>query len=204
MDTKKPFNPKSRFDPNRHMYIAPDCSLVYTREEKVGAKWTQVIVDRIPFTPEAAEYIIQADEDMHREELDDRYAEENADYGFQNKQAKQTKAGMSDSEDDFDADALESIQDPNADIFDRLFPEEETINPLIAQVDAFLEKATEKQRDLFYRHFGMMQQLEEIRAEDAAASGKAVSQQAVSDRKKKLIAACAKALGAEPPARKRK
>ena len=50
----------------------------------------------------------------------------------------------------------------------------------------------------------MMQQLEEIRAEDAAVSGKAVSQQAVSDRKKKLIAACAKALGAEPPARKRK
>lgn len=204
MKTTKPFTPKSRFNPNRHMYIAPDCSLVYTREEKNGAKWTTVVVDRIPFTPETAEYIIQADEDMHREELDERYAEENADFGFQNRKARQANAGTSDSEDEFDADPLETIPDPNADVFASLFPEEGAVNPVIAQVDAFLEKATDKQRDLFYRHFGMMQQLEEIRVKDAAASGKAVSQQAVSDRKKKLIAACAKALGVEPPARKRK
>ena len=59
------------------------------------------------------------------------------------------------------------------------------------------EDLTENQQDLFFRHFGMSEYLEDIRAKEIAKTGRTVSHQALTNRKNKIIDKGAKCLGVE-------
>ena len=78
--------------------------------------------------------------------------------------------------------------------------EEPSENPVIAKVRNVVEtQFTPEQQDLFYKHFGQGKQLEEIRKEEVAATGKEKSPQSVLNRKKKMLAKVAKQVfGTEP------
>ena len=79
-------------------------------------------------------------------------------------------------------------------------PDEQPENPDLAKVRKSVdEDLTDDQRDLYYDHFGIGKQLEEIRQEEVAESGKDKSLQSVLNRKNKIIAKVAhRAFGAEP------
>ena len=203
MDTKNTalFKKKSHFDPKRLVGITDDCSLVYLEEYKQGNRWLHRVKDRIPFTTETAQFIIEIDEELRREELQQEYDAKHADYDVLNKQSKQTR---DEGDNEFDTEPVECIPDPRPSSIDRLFMDEEQMDPMEAKIRAAVETCSEKQQDIFYGHFGELKQLEKMRVEEETATGKVVSQQAFFDRKKKLIQSVARHLGVEPPKRIKK
>ena len=162
-----------------------DGNYVYTTWEKRGKKWVEVPVCTIPLgeNGENAEWIIMLDHDDHEVDLQNRYQDENADYGFSNRVANQ-KAG--DDDDMSDTDAWAMIADPKADIFDTLFPEEEEVNQKLQQLEEFMKLLTEDQRNLIYEYFGARKTLKQICDEENEANGTDKSPQSVGNRKKIL------------------
>ena len=66
------------------------------------------------------------------------------------------------------------------------------------------EDLTKEQQDLYFQHFGMGKQLEEIRQEEIAVTGRDKSLQSVGNRKNKIIKKVAKRVfGVEPIKRKK-
>lgn len=176
----------SNYDDKRGSYMDADGNYVYTTWEKRGSKWIEVPVCTIPLGDdgENAEWIIMLDRDDHDVDLQNRYQDENADYGFINQMVNQ-KAGCDSDMDDTDAWA--AIEDPAANIFSQLFSEEEEMNPLVAELMEHMKKLTEDQINLIYEHFGAMKQLKQICDEENAANGTNKSPQSVGNRKKKII-----------------
>lgn len=129
------------------------------------------------------ELLIFLDEDDHDTDLQERYNDDNADYSFQNKQLAYCK----NKEDENVTDPINEIEDKHADPFDLMFPEEEVLNEQLLHVIFAMDKLTEAQRNLIYEHFGARKTLEEIRQAEITSTGKAVSQQAFSNRLKKII-----------------
>ena len=151
----------SEYDDNRGSYMDADGNYVYTTWEKRGKKWVEVPVCTIPLgeNGENAEWIIMLDHDDHEVDLQNRYQDENADYGFSNRVANQ----KADDDDDMsDTDAWAMIADPKADIFDTLFPEEEEVNQKLQQLEEFMKLLTEDQRNLIYEYFGARKTLKQI------------------------------------------
>ena len=124
------------------------------------------------------------DRDDHDVDLQDRYQEENADYGFRN-QVDNAKAG--DDDDMEDTDAWAKLADPDADIEKILFSKEEPEDPQVVKLLQLMEQLTESQVNLIYDHFGARKQLKEICDEENAANGTSKSSQSVGNRKKKII-----------------
>lgn len=176
----------SNYDENRGSYMDADGNYVYTTWEKRGKKWVEVPVCTIPLGDncENAEWVIMLDRDDHDVDLQNRYQDENSDYGFIN-QTVNKKAGN--DEDMSDTDAWAAIADPKADIFSQLFPEEEEVDPLVVELMEHMKKLTEDQINLIYEHFGAMKQLKQICDEENAANGTNKSPQSVGNRKKKII-----------------
>lgn len=176
----------SEYDDNRGSHMDADGNYVYTTWEKRGKKWVEVPVCTIPLgeNGENAEWIIMLDHDDHEVDLQNRYQDENADYGFSNRVANQ-KAG--DDDDMSDTDAWAMIADPKADIFDTLFPEEEEVNQKLQQLKEFMKLLTEDQRNLIYEHFGARKTLKQICDEENAANGTDKSPHSVGNRKKKIL-----------------
>lgn len=174
----------SEYDENRGSYMDADGNYVYTTWEKRGKKWVEVPVCTIPLgeNGENAEWIIMLDHDDHEVDLQNRYQDVNADYEFMNRIVNQ-KAG----DDMSDTDAWAMIADPNADVFDTLFPEEEEVNPKLQQLEEFMELLTEDQINLIYEHFGAGKTLKQICDEENAANGTDKSPQSVGNRKKKIL-----------------
>ena len=98
------------------------------------------------------------------------------------------------------ADPYDNISLPGNDPAEILTKEEPGENPIIAKVRNVVEtQFTAEQQELYYKHFGEGKQLEEIRQEEVAATGKEKSPQSVLNRKKKIIAKVAKhVFGTEP------
>lgn len=176
----------SKYDENRGSYMDADGNYVYTTSVKVGKKWVDVPVCTIPLgeNGENLEWVIMLDCDDHDVDLQNRYQEENSDYGFRN-QVDNSKAG--DDDDMADTDAWAKLADPNADVEKILFSEEVPEDPQIVKLLQLMEKLTESQIDLIYDHFGAMKQLKEICDKENAASGTNKSPQSVGNRKKKII-----------------
>ena len=176
----------SEYDKNRGSYMDADGNYVYTTWEKRGKKWVEVPLCTIPLgeNGENAEWVIMLDHDDHEVDLQNRYQDENADYEFMNRIVNQ-KAG--DDDDMSDTDAWAMIADPKADVFDTLFPEEEEVNPMLQQLEGFMELLTEDQINLIYEHFGAGKTLKQICDEENAANGTDKSPQSVGNRKKKIL-----------------
>lgn len=176
----------SKYDENRCSYMDADGNYVYTRWEKVGRKWVEVPVCTIPLgeNGENLEWVIMLDRNDHDVDLQDRYQEENSDYGFRN-QVDNSKDG--DDDDMEDTDAWAKLADPNTDIEKIFFSEEEPEDPQVVKLMQLMEKLTESQIDLIYGYFGARKQLTEICDEENAANGTNKSPQSVGNRKKKII-----------------
>ena len=81
---------------------------------------------------------------------------------------------------------------------DILFAEAKPENPKAEIVHTVIEEnCTEAQQDLFYRHYGMGEQLEKIRQDEIKATGKTISNAAMTQRANKILDKTAKALGTE-------
>lgn len=175
----------SKYDENRGCYMDADGNYVYIKWEKVGQKWIEKPLCTIPLgeNGENLEWVIMLDRDDHEVDLQGRYQEENADYGFRN-QVDNTKAG--DDDDVEDTDAWAKLANPNADIEKILFSEEPE-NPQVVKLLQLMEQLTESQINLIYDYFGARKQLTEICDEENAANGTHKSPQSVGNRKKKII-----------------
>ncbi|MEG1639982.1 MAG: hypothetical protein RR284_03550 [Ruthenibacterium sp.] len=137
--------------------------------------------------------LIFLDEDDHDTYLQERYDGEYSNYRFQNKQDVHHCDPANTS------GTIEEIADKNADIFAALFPAEESRNENLARLIVAMEKLTDAQRDLIFEHFGARKTLEEIRQTEIAATGKDITQQAVSNRLKKIITRLCKELDVPVP-----
>ena len=74
----------------------------------------------------------------------------------------------------------------------------------VAAILEFMEGLTEAQRDLDYDHLGAWKYLEDVRSEEEARTGKADTQQAISNRWNKIIAKGCKHYGVEKPRKRKK
>lgn len=186
---------KSRFNANRNCYRTRDGRYAYItwddEQRRNVTHYLEVGKDGV-----TEEMLIFLDEDDHDVDLQERYDTENADYAFQNKQASH------DCDPAKISDPLTEIVDKDADIFASLFPAEESVDETMAQLIAAMDKLTDAQHDLIYEHFGARKTLEEIRQAEIAATGKEITQQAVSNRLKKIITRLCKELDT-PVSRKR-
>ena len=159
------FTRKSRFNDKRDSYVDKNGDIVYLTWVQEGKNWRRREVCRIPYaeleSSGQTDLVIWLDEQDHRWDLDERYAEEHADYGFRNKQAKIADQDTNDGDEHWATDAWDTIPDPHSDVFDMTFPEKKVEDPLNEKVADFLETLTENQRDLFISRYGMGIQLEE-------------------------------------------
>jgi len=175
-------NRKSRYNPNRNSYMTKDGRYAYiTWDEENKCNITHYV--EVGKDGVTEEILVFLDEDDHDSDLQERYIDENADYGFQNKQLDYHK----NQEDENLTDPINEIEDKHANPFDLLFPKDEALNEQLLQLISAMDKLTEAQRNLIYEHFGARKTLEEIRQAEIDSTGKDVSQQAFSNRLKRII-----------------
>lgn len=191
------FKRKSHFNPNRRSFVTEDGKLAYIVWDEEAKRdithYYEIGSDGI-----TEELVIMLDKDDHDWDLSERYQEENADHIFRKDQCRHNY----DAE-EFPADPIENIVDKQADILSILFPEDEVTDDAVEKAVTFISTLTEDQQNLVYAHLGAMKQLEEIRREEIEATGKTVTQQAVSNRWKKIIVRACKYFDTPVP-RKRK
>ena len=186
----------SHYSANRRNHLTYDGSYVYWH-------WDDELKREVPMylTPGKdgvnQEWLIFLDEADHSEDLQDRYAEENADYGFRNRQAQREKDGAN------DVDPADLLPAKDGDPLDLLCAEESSADLRMEQLADFIDKLTPSQRDLVFDHFGALKQFTEIRDEENAADGTDKSVQSVFNRMNKIINRACKEFGVEKPRKKR-
>ncbi|MCD8148300.1 MAG: hypothetical protein LUE92_01800 [Clostridiales bacterium] len=198
-----PIDRKSHFSNNRDSYVDENGNYVYTQWiKRPNGKWERVVTDIVPLTEKNKDIIILLDQNDHDTDLQERYVRDHEDYGIRNQ--RDNRHGSSEDEDDFDTDPIDSIADPNSDVFDQLYPVEQPVNPKVKQVNIFVnEKLGPKQQDMYYAHFGERKYLEDIRREESVATGKEVTKQAVHGRWNRIITKVCKEFGVDKPKQKK-
>jgi hypothetical protein len=194
-----PFEKKSRFNDSRDSYVDESGNYVYTRwVKRDNGKWEREVVATIPFTDENREIIILLDQNDHDCDLQERYDEENADYGIRNQ--RNNVHGDSEDADDFESDPIESIKAPNADAFSQLYPDEQPVDPRVQEMEQFVRsELSDEQQDLFFGHMGEGKFLEDIRREQETETGKKITKQAVHGRWDRIVTKTCKHFGVEKP-----
>lgn len=139
------------------------------------------------------ELIAFMQESKHQEELNDRYARENA---WEHLDSLKLYG-------DEQLPLYEVVPDKGPSVEDILFGDQlpdktEYIRELV------LECCNEKEIELFYSHFGEGDTLEEVRQREIAKTKKNITPAAMSNRKSQLIRKVADRLGVEPVKRKNK
>ena len=201
------FDHKSHYNDDRDSYIDKNGNYVYTQWVKVGKSYERRVVDIIPLTEENRDIIILLDGSDHDMDLQDRYAAENADYGMENRKQRQADGSQTDGDDDqtFDSDPMESIADPRADVMKTLFPDDTQGNPLVMQVEEFIETHLKPaQQDMIYGHLGEGKYLEDLRREENERTGKEVKMAAYHDRWDRIIQKGCRYFGVEKPKQQKK
>ena len=205
-ETKREY--RAKYNPDRECYISADgkyiCYDTWDSEQKKTVT-VKVEVGKTFTDPNGTERVITEDitfmmDDLNYEmDLSDRYYGEAKDPLFEAKRQKY----KSDPEGDEAVDPWETVSRPQDD--SGYMPDEQPENPDLAKIRKSVdEDLTDAQRGLYYDHFGMGRQLEEIRQEEVAESGKDKSLQSVLNRKNKIIAKVAhRVFGVEPAKRKK-
>lgn len=186
----------SHYSANRRNHLTSDGSYVYWH-------WDDELKREVPvyLTPGKdgvnQEWLIFLDEADHAEDLQDRYAEENADYSFRNRQAQREKDNT------YSADPADMLPAKDGDPLEHLCAEEPSANLRMEQLADFIDTLTPSQRDLVFDHFGALKQFTEIRDEENAADGTDKSVQSVFNRMDKILTRACKEFGVEKPRKKR-
>jgi hypothetical protein len=194
-----PFERKSRFNDSRDSYVDENGNYIYTRwVKRSNGKWEREVVATIPFTDENRDIIILLDQNDHDCDLQERYDEENADYSIRNQRSN--AHGDSADADDFVTDPIDSIKDPNANVFSQLYPDEQPVDPRVQEMETFIRtELTEEQQNLFFAHYGEGKYLEDVRREEEAETGKKVTKQAVHGRWDRIVTKTCKHFGVDKP-----
>lgn len=188
MPKRKTTKRKSDYNPDRLHYMSKDGK--YYCYDILDERGRTIRTQKIEITPELEEITIIMDEMDYRSDLSDRYENELLDSEFI---AKQERAFNEDEDDDL----IESL--PSNDV------EEEAEDPMAEKVRAVVEtEFTEEQQDLYYKHYGLCRQFEDIRQEEGRRTGKLPGAPAMTGRKDRMLNKVAKALGAEPPKPRKK
>ena len=200
MGNKETKKRTSSFDHNRQCYMAKDGTAYYYE------RWSeeQGRYERIPLTvgkDGITEEIILLLDSMDREEdLNNRYANDNKDPNFE---AKRERFESDPSGDDV-VNPWDTISSKSNDPAEIIFGEKEKENPDIVKVRKVIDtKCNERQENLFYAHFGQGRQLEEIRKEEVAATGKEKKLQAILNVKNDIIRKVADEFGVAPVKRRK-
>lgn len=186
-------NRKSRFNQNRSHYLTSDnryyCYTHWSSKEKC------MVTERFEVGKDiSVELTIELDELDHKEDLNDRYESELKDPLFESK----INSYENNADNDEAINPWDTVTDKGNSPEDIIFAEPEPENPQAKEVHRIIEEeCTESQQDLFYFHFGMDKDLVDLRHEEEARTGKAVTKQAFTNRKNKIIEKVAKALGTE-------
>ena len=190
----------SSYDPNRQCYLADDGTAYYY--ERLNTETGRY--ERIPLTVGkdgiTEEIILLLDSMDHDEDLGNRYENENKDSLFEAKRNRYE----ADPEGEDATDPWDTVSRPGDDPANILCADEVEENQDIARVREVIDtKCNERQQNLFFSHFGEGKQLEEIRKEEVAASGKEKKLQAVLNVKNDVIGKVADAFGVTPVKRRR-
>ncbi len=199
---------RATYNPDRECYISEDGKYIcYDTWDSEQNKPTTIRVEvgKSYKDPDGTERVITEDitfliDDLNYSmDLGDRYYNESKDPLFEKKRQKYE----ADPEGDEAVDPWDTISRPQDS------PEyeqtEENENPDLARIRKSVdEDLTKEQQDLYFQHFGMGKQLEEIRQEEIAVTGRDKSLQSVGNRKNKIIKKVAKRVfGVEPIKRKK-
>lgn len=198
-ETKKStnFKRKSRYNPNRRSFVTEDGKLAYIVWDEESKRdithYYEIGSDGI-----TEELVIMLDENDHDWDLSERYQRDNEDYKFQNELRKHYE-----NSEDFSSNSVENIIDTNADICSILFPDIELTNGAVKKAAEFISTLTEDQQLLVYDHLGSMLQLTEIRRKTIARTQKPTTQQAFSNRWKKIIVRACKFFDVPVPSKRK-
>lgn len=91
-------------------------------------------------------------------------------------------------------DPLDKVADPRADIFSIILPQKQEESKKVVAVKKILVELPEQQRMLFEKRYVMRMTFDEIADEEALATGKRVTKQAVSQRNQRMLARIKKKL----------
>lgn len=199
-----PFDKKSHFNDSRDSYVDENGNYVYTRwVKRSNGRWEREVAATIPFSEETKDIIILLDRSDHDFDLQERYDEENADYGIRNQRSN--AHGNPEDEDSFDSDPIENIADTSGDPYSQLYPSEQPSDPKVREMETFIRtELTEEQQALLFAHYGEGKFLEDIRREEEAATGKKVTKQAVHGRWDRIVAKACRHFGVEKPKQEHK
>ena len=187
----------SAFREDRKNYLTESGYTYYRWDEdlkkEVPVNITTGTIDR--------EILILLDSIDHDEDVEQDEYERHTDKVFSDRLARYERSGKSGED---VANPWDEIEDTKSDPFTLLFPEDAPMDEKVAAILEFMEGLTEAQRDLVYDHLGAWKYLEDVRREEEARTGKAVTQQAISNRWNKIIAKGCKHFGVEKPRKRKK
>lgn len=205
MQRKKdaPFKRQSRFNEKRDSFLDSDFNYVYKYKVRQKDGTEEIQTFKIPYSEENREIFILLDRDDHASDLGDRYEEENADWSFRNQQEKYfDNSGADSNAEDFRDDPIDTIADPDSDVFDLAFPEYKETSPeekRREEVREWIATLPESQQNLIFAHLGEVKFLEDVRREEELVTGKKITKQAMHNRWNKILVKFCKHLGVEKP-----
>ena len=131
------------------------------------------------------EILIMVDSIDHDEDVEQDAYERHTDKVFSDRLACYERSGKSGEN---VANLWDEIEDDKSGPFTLLFPEDAPMDEKVQKILEFMDGLTEAQRALVYEYLGAWKYLEDVRREEEACTGKAVTQQVISNRWNKIIA----------------
>lgn len=188
---------KASYNPDRECYISADGKYLCYDTTDLDTRRTVTLKYEIGKDGITEELTFLIDDINHEQDKVDRKENDLKDPLFEAKR----KRYEADPDGDDATDPWDTVSRPQ----DSPDYEEEPENPDAVKVREVVDSAfTADQQELYFSHFGEGKQLEEIRQEEVAASGKDKSLQSVLNRKNKMIKKVAKqAFGVEPVKRRK-
>lgn len=184
----------ARYNPNRPCFLSEDgryyCYEVWNSEQN------RVVIERHEIGKDgfSEEWTLFLDSTDHDHDLNDRYQDELKDPLFQEKLKRRAEAPTNENGETSDPWDDPSIAAASPEL--KLFAEPKEEDPKVAVVRDVVEKQfTDSQKAFYYDHFGADKQIEEIRQEEGARTGKLPTAAAMTNRKNKMLDKVAKALG---------
>lgn len=194
MQRNKDKKKQAGYNSNRPCFLSDDgkyyCYEVWNPEQK------RVVIEKHEIGKDGLteEWTLFLDSTDHDWDLNDRYQSELKDALFESQVVYRDRGKIDEYTGAEDPWEREDIASPSVE--DVLFAEPEEEDPQEAIARSVVEDSfTESQKDFYYAHFGMGMQIEEIRQEEAAKTGKLPTSAAMTNRKNKMLDKVAKALG---------
>ena len=116
------------------------------------------------------------------------YQRKHLDYGYQNALAYYERDPENTAE-----HPMNQFQDPNADIFRILYPEEAEDSPLLAETKNAIQLLSDAQKDLIYELYGLCRTINEIAHEQG------VTKTAIQNRRNKIVNRIKKIIETQKP-----